>query len=104
MSRRLVTLPATCVLVGLVALAGWSARDHIAGVAASSATLHKCVGPGGLLYTDGPCPAGTRAASAGTAGGGSLSVVPAYQAPPTAAAAAASDAGLRELLLPSGGV
>lgn len=52
----------------------------------SGAAARKCQGAARVVYTDGPCPAGTREAAMD---GGSVTVLPAVR-PPAAAAAAAS--------------
>lgn len=52
----------------------------------SGAAARKCQGATQVVYTDGPCPAGTREAAID---GGSVTVLPAVR-PPAAATAAAS--------------
>ncbi|ODU10366.1 MAG: hypothetical protein ABS84_03020 [Rubrivivax sp. SCN 71-131] len=67
-------------------------------VGAAAAALRKCRGEGGITYTNGACPPGTRAEDVAS---GTLSVLPA--APPAAlppAAAASAQSPLRRLAGP----
>ena len=80
------------VVVALLAGAAWLGRDSAllqrwwpaglaapgAGAPATAQGPRKCVGPERVLYTDGACPAGTRAQAVD---GGSLTVLPAAPAP-----------------------
>lgn len=94
-------------VVALLAALGWAWHDgRVAGPAVDAlrraigpgapepARLRKCVdAAGAATYTDGPCPAGSRALPVD---GGSLTVLPAAPVPPPASAASARSL-LREL-------
>ena len=99
------------VVAALLAGGAWWGRDSatlqrwwpaglaaVPGAATPSAAPgpRKCIGPDRVLYTDGACPAGTRAQALG---GGSLSVLPAapVAAPTTPATAASAQTPLRRL-------
>jgi len=79
----------------------WPALSSVAPAPApapaqAQAQAHKCVGPAGTIYTDGPCPAGSRPQALD---GGSLSVLP--RAPVAAAPAASAVPPLRRLSGPA---
>jgi hypothetical protein len=65
--------------------------------AAASKALRKCTGAGAPVYTDGDCPAGTRAEAAT---GGTLSVLPAVRPAAPAEPAASAQSPLRKLAGP----
>jgi hypothetical protein len=79
------------IVVAMLAGAAWLGRDSAplqrwwpatlaapgAGAAADAQGPRKCVGPERVLYTDGACPAGTKAQGLD---GGSLTVLPAAPA------------------------
>ncbi len=93
------------VVVGGLAVAGWAWRGSAAladvaravgvqsagtspqtGTSLKAAGVHKCVGPAGTLYVDGPCPNGSREVAAT---GGTLTVT-AFPKPAPAPSALAS--------------
>lgn len=111
------SLSVILLLAGL-GLGGWWAHDHpavqpwlpaalrgpglmlpaaTAPVAAGNQALRKCRGAGAPIYTDGDCPAGTRAEAVD---GGTLTVLPAPRPAAAAAPAASAQAPLRRLAGP----
>lgn len=104
-------------LIVMLAAALWSARDlpllhelasalrpgagDAPAAAAGAARVHKCVGPAGVAYTDGPCAAPAREQALD---GGALSVLPPAPAPaagPGTGAAASAVPPLRRLAGPA---
>lgn len=65
--------------------------------AAAAKALRKCTGAGAPVYTDGDCPAGTRAEAVT---GGTLSVLPAVRPAAAAEPAASAQSPLRKLAGP----
>jgi len=106
------------LLLAALGLGAWWAHDHpavrdrlppvlrqvlaapplpAAAPAAGSKALRKCTGGGVPVYTDGDCPAGTRAE---VVQGGTLSVLPAVRPAAPAEPAASAQSPLRKLAGP----
>lgn len=106
------------LLLAALGLGAWWAHDHPAVLerlppalrqalavpplpaiapAAATKALRKCTGAGAPIYTDGDCPAGTRAEGVT---GGTVSVLPAVRPAATAEPAASAQSPLRKLAGP----
>jgi hypothetical protein len=96
-------IPVSIALVGAV---GWWLRDspQLHGLTgAGSSEAHKCRKGAEIVYTNGPCPTGTRESSID---GGAVTVLPAQRTLrlPEAVDPAASRKTVRDLLAPADGV